>query len=206
MKITAFSDTHGLHHSLKLFKTDMLVFAGDCMTCGYKEYELVDFLDWFSKQKSIYKIMIAGNHDRYIENNRGMFQELIKLYPKIIYLENSGIVLEGINIWGTPDSRKFCNWAFNLEEHQLDFNFSQIPDNTNILISHTPAFGIVDKMNNGINIGEKSLRFNLNRLHKLRYHISGHIHYAYGRSGNSMNVSVINEEYQLQNKPITFNY
>lgn len=208
MIVTAFSDTHGLHRQLALPECDILIFAGDAMTCGYKENELIDFLDWFNEQPAQYKIMIAGNHDRYIENHRGLFQELLKERPSITYLEDSGTVINGLNIWGTPHSREFCNWAFNRTSEQMGKAFSHIPNDTDILVSHAPQYGILDKLERGEMVGEPTLSAKIKELEFLRYHIHGHIHSCYGLQNNpdykSLNVSVVNEGYELQNEPISF--
>ncbi len=208
MKVTAFSDTHGLHRDVILPKSDMLIFGGDCMTCGYKERELIDFLDWYDGRDAETKIMIAGNHDRYIENHRGLFIDLLKYYPSIKYLENDGEVIDGIFIWGTPDSRQFYNWAFNRTDEQLEKVFSKIPFDIDILVSHAPQYGILDQLERGERVGEKSLSRQFERFTNIQYHIFGHIHCGYGQSNNghkSMNVSLVNEEYELTNNPITFN-
>ena len=49
MKIIAISDTHGLHHNVKIPQADLLIHAGDVTEYGMEE-ELIDFLDWFAKQ------------------------------------------------------------------------------------------------------------------------------------------------------------
>lgn len=207
MIFTAFSDTHGLHRNVILPKSDVLIFAGDLMTCGYKEYELIDFLDWFNECDAPNKIMIAGNHDRYIENNRGLFLEILDNYPLIEYLEDDGTIINGIFIWGTPHSRHFCNWAFNRSEDQMAKSFSKIPYDVDILVSHAPRYGVLDKLEKGDHIGEQSLLNQFERFKNIRYHISGHVHSAYGQHKNgctSLNVSIVNEQYELQNNPITF--
>lgn len=207
MIVTAFSDTHGLHDKISLPKSDLLIFAGDCMTCGYKEHELLYFLKWFHNQDAEHKIMIAGNHDRYIENYRPLFKEMLNSFPSIVYLENEGTVINDINIWGTPDSKEFCKWAFNKPEDKLEKIFSQIPDDVEILVSHAPQYGTLDQLENGESVGEKTLSNQFNRLKDIRYHIFGHIHCGYGRLNTnytSLNVSVVNEQYQLQNNPVTF--
>lgn len=208
MIVTAFSDTHGHHRSLRLPQSDMLIFGGDAMTCGYKEYELIDFLKWFHGQDSKHKIMIAGNHDRYIENNRGLFQDLLKDYPSITYLENSGAIINGLFIWGTPDSKEFCNWAFNKNDEHLDKIFSAIPDDIDILVSHAPQYGVLDMLERGEQVGEKTLQKQFPRFTHIRYHVFGHIHCQYGQQNlpnyKALNVSVVNEQYELTNQPILF--
>lgn len=177
------------------------------MTCGYKEKELLDFLGWYHSQSAIHKIMIAGNHDRYIEDNRGLFQELLRKYPSIQYLEDSGTMINNLSIWGTPHSKHFCRWAFNKSDEEMDKLFSCIPFDVDILVSHAPQFGVLDRLGRGEMVGEKSLSNQFPRFTQIQVHISGHIHSAYGKdtaNHTALNVSVVNEAYELQNKPITF--
>jgi calcineurin-like phosphoesterase family protein len=207
MIVTAFSDTHGLHRKVTLPKSSILIFAGDCMTCGYKEHELIDFLEWYHEQDAPNKVMIAGNHDRFIENHRGLFLEMLNDYPSIKYLEDDGDIINGLWIWGTPHVRHFCNWAFNRSEEQLEKAFSNIPDDVDILITHGPQYGTLDKFETGEHIGEKTLEKRINDLTHIRYHIFGHVHCEYGMRDNpqykSLNVSQVNEQYQLVNKPMS---
>ncbi len=105
MKFTFISDTHGLHHQLALQGGDILIHAGDVTARG-TESEVLDFLKWFELQPYTYKIFIAGNHDWFFERKSSAYIE--SLIPKdIIYLNDSGICIEGFNIWVHPSSLPF---------------------------------------------------------------------------------------------------
>ena len=67
MQITTISDTHGLHHQLKLPGGDLLIHAGDVCNRGTQQ-EAANFIDWFEKQPYAYKVFIAGNHDFFFEH------------------------------------------------------------------------------------------------------------------------------------------
>ncbi|MBD0299599.1 MAG: metallophosphoesterase, partial [Nitrososphaera sp.] len=111
MRFVAISDTHSHHKSVKLPKGDVLLHAGDVTYRG-KKTEVLDFLEWFSRQPFKYKIFIAGNHDFYFEKeNPSMVQAIIP--EGIIYLQDSGTEINGIRIWGTPITPWFHHWAFN---------------------------------------------------------------------------------------------
>ncbi len=111
MKFVAISDTHGQHYKLELPEADVLIHAGDISGIGLQS-EVYDFLTWFSKQNYEYKIFIAGNHDFYFE--RVPEDEIKNMIPdNIIYLNDSGININGVQIWGSPVSPFFYNWAFN---------------------------------------------------------------------------------------------
>ena len=57
-------------------------------------------------------------------------------------------------------------------------NYAKIPDNTDVLITHTPAFGILD-FDDNINYGSEELREKKSAL-KLKAHLFGHIHAQHG--------------------------
>ena len=175
------------------------------MTDGYKISEVVDFLDWYSVLPFKHKIFIAGNHDRLFETNPTLTNSILSNYPDIIYLENSGCEIEGIKIWGTPDSKEFFNWAFNRTEEQMERIFSKIPLDTEILISHAPASGVGDMLERGEQVGEETLYQRIRLLENLKLHFFGHIHSSYDeyRLNNykAYNCSIVNEQYQLENEP-----
>lgn len=210
MKITCISDTHGYHNNVKIDPTEVLLFAGDAMTSGYGLNQLTSFLDWFQMQPAAYRIMIAGNHCRWIENNPEEFRELLKKYPDIIYLEDESVTINGYKIYGTPHSKIFYNWAFNRTEDELDSLFSNIPEDTDILLSHAPQFGVLDNLVDGENVGERTLKEKLKKLYKLKLHVFGHIHNAFGMvkpHGRhiSVNASQVDERYDCVNFPIIVN-
>ena len=97
MKITFISDTHTQHKKIELPGGDILIFSGDFMGSGYRVYEAQSFLKWFSEQPYKYKIFIAGNHDRYCENNPELFETLVDDYvdQNVIYLKDDMIEVEG---------------------------------------------------------------------------------------------------------------
>ena len=105
MQFTTISDTHGLHHQLKLPGGVLLIHTGDVCNISTQE-EAANFIDWFEKQPYAYKVFIAGNHDFFFEHFTQ--QEIQKILPKnIFYLNDSGIEIEGIKLWGSPITPEF---------------------------------------------------------------------------------------------------
>jgi len=208
MKIIAISDTHGQHRakSLILPDGDMIIHAGDLSTKGELS-SVVDFLDWFSSLDYKYKVFIAGNHDFWFEKaTDDKVQELIP--ENVIYLNDSGINIEGINIWGSPIQPYFYNWAFNRKRGKdIKKHWDLIPQNTDILITHGPAFSILDKTTRNDLAGCQDLLAKIKEVSP-RYHIFGHIHEAYGELEQFgikfVNASLMNERYKLKNNPIEF--
>ena len=206
MKIIAISDTHGQHKDLQLPEGDILLHAGDVSKRGSRA-EIMDFLFWFSEQPHKYRIFIAGNHDFYFEKT-GKEQINSDMPKNVVYLNDSGTEIEGIKIWGSPIQPWFYDWAFNRQRGpDIKKHWDLIPNDTDILLTHGPAYGILDLTMDGRAVGCEDLLKKIQDI-KPKYHICGHIHEAYGqeRAGetNFINASVLNLDYKLVNKAFVF--
>ncbi|HRJ31311.1 MAG: metallophosphatase domain-containing protein [Cyclobacteriaceae bacterium] len=203
MKIVCISDTHTKHQEVILPKGDLLIHAGDVSWVG-SELQLIDFFKWFDKQDFKHKIFIAGNHDLMFERNPKQAQSLI---PKsIIYLEESSVTIEGIKIYGTPITPYFFNWAFNRYPGQdIEQHTQKIPNDTDILITHGPPYGILDANVKGEHCGCPSLLSKIQEV-KPKLLICGHIHEGYGRLQKEeslyINASLLNHRYEYKNSPV----
>ncbi len=208
MKIVLISDTHGRHRQLKLPKGDMLIHAGDVTLKGRRE-EVADFLKWFSIQPFEHRVFIAGNHDFYFEKSSD--KEINALIPQnVIYLRDSGVSINGINIWGSPYTPKFFNWAFNRARGAaIRKHWELIPPATDLLITHGPAYGFLDMVLNDQHAGCQDLLRTILTI-KPKLHVFGHIHESYGnirRSGiQFVNASMVDELYGLTNTPVVINW
>ena len=206
MKFVTIADTHGKHNSLTIPSGDILIHAGDISMKGDKK-EVEDFLNWFDKQDFKHKILIAGNHDFYFE--RESDENIQALLPKnIVYLKDSLTTINGLKIWGSPITPWFFNWAFNRHRGEpIKRHWDLIPPDTDILITHGPIFRTLDTNTEGQHVGCKDL-FNKVQEIKLKAHICGHIHEAYGTvdmfGTKFINASVLNAKYELTNSPIEF--
>lgn len=206
MKFVAISDTHSRHAALRLPRGDVLIHAGDISARG-KKTEVVEFFQWFQQQRFQHKIFIAGNHDFYLE--RASRKEIEELVPDTVtYLQDSGVTINGIKIWGSPVTPWFYNWAFN--RHRGDAirrHWQLIPPDTDLLITHGPVYGFLDQNTNEQHSGCQDLLRTVLTI-KPKVHVCGHIHESYGminRSGiKFINASVLNEHYELTNRPIVF--
>lgn len=208
LTVVAISDTHCRHRSLRLPKGDILIHAGDLCNKGEKS-EVLDFLHWFEKQNFEHKIFIAGNHDFFFEREKQSAIEKL-LPPGIIYLNDNGVTIEGINFWGTPVTPWFFNWAFNKRRGaEISRHWDMIPDNTDVLICHGPAYGILDSVVNGAHVGCKDLLKKVIAL-KPNLVIHGHVHESFGTLKYNgikfLNASQLNESYELVNKPLVSEY
>ena len=182
MKIYHVSDTHGFHNLLQIpTDVDIIIFSGDESNYYnvYKnEPECKDFINWFGNLPIKYKILIAGNHSAYISKHTREFKELCNNY-NITYLENESVVIEGLKIWGSPYSPTFGNWYFMKSRDKMQKLWENIPEDIDILVTHTPPRGCLDLSHNRNNqlesCGCSNLLKHVFRV-KPKLHLFGHIH------------------------------
>jgi predicted phosphodiesterase len=201
VRVVCLSDTHMQGRGVIVPDGDVLVHAGDHSWLGTEE-EMLDALGWIAEQPHNHKIVIAGNHDWGLDPERppsfrgksltGKKATLLEFMASsgITYIEDSGTVIEGKKFYGTPWQPYFHGWAFNFDRHpnkamsQQWWTWGQIPDDTNVLITHTPPQGILDQTRdpgNDNRAGDWFLRKRISELKELELHVFGHIHEAYGR-------------------------
>jgi len=204
---------------------DLLIHAGDIMNSGYNKNDIWDFCHWFqSLDQYEDKVFIAGNHDRMFQNHPEDVKEWLDKFGDIIYLQDDDLVLYGdgpngdlpennIRIYGSPWQPEFYSWAFNLQRNSIELSgkWEAIPDNTDILVTHGPAFGTLDTVTGRQydNLGCELLAERIERL-RPKIHICGHIHSGYGyefKDGTHFfNAAVLNEAYEYTQKPMTFDW
>ena len=186
----------------------MLIHAGDVSGRGM-ESQIVDFMDWFTLQPHQHKIVIGGNHDFFFQQATPSAVKNV-IPSNIIYLEDSGVEIGGIRIWGSPVSTFFYNWAFNLHPgHEMQQHWQKMPPGVDLLITHGPPKHIMDRTHSGIHVGCDELKKKVFEI-KPRVHAFGHIHEGYGSEIHNgtqfINASVLNAAYQLTNEPVIFNW
>ena len=87
----------------------------------------------------------------------------------------------GVKFYGTPYTKKRegSNPAFALTETELVEKWSEIPDDTDVLITHMPPYGIQDLNKNGGNEGCLGLLKAVTAIEP-KLHVFGHIHFSGG--------------------------
>jgi len=189
-------------YDLKIPKGDLLIYAGDDDWSFSSQVK--DFNKWLKTIDIPNKIVIAGNHDWYAQEPKN---KVIKYLTEAVYLRSSGCEINGLKIWGSPYTPIFCDWAFNLYYEELKIEWDKIPEDTNILITHGPPYGILDKvLPREDSVGDTALANRITKLSNLKLHVFGHIHCQYGieKKGEVtfVNASLCNEAYAPVNKPI----
>ncbi len=203
MRLVLISDTHRRHKDLVLPEGDVLVHAGDLTERGTL-HEVADALAWFSQQPHPHKVCIAGNHDFYFEEQPRLARRLV---PRgVTYLQDSGVTIEGVRFWGSPVTPWFMDWAFNRHPAGIGAYWSRIPGGTDVLITHGPPRGVLDKLDHADgHVGCPQL---LERVQKIqpKVHVFGHIHEGYGQvevgGTRFVNASTCDVRYQPKNAPV----
>jgi len=164
VRVVHISDTHNLHHRVVLPPGDLLLHTGDIVgnygRDGFDAVaELTSFLDWLGARAGQFKhvVFCAGNHDTVLdtaayghephcESARALLKAFLEKHRNVRYLENSGTVVLGLRIWGTPlcpsrletQGQRYYSNAFERKEAERRAVFAAIPDNLDILMTHPP--------------------------------------------------------------------
>ena len=194
LRIVAIADTHGQHEGVRVPDGDIFIHAGDFMETGVEVKEITAFNSWLGRLPHRWKLVVAGNHDLLLQGSD--FGRV--LLTNAVYLENRPFELYGVNFFGSPYTPRIENWAFMEQRRgeRLRRIWNQIPNRTDVLITHGPPWGVLDIFE-GENCGCELL---LERLaqHPVPIHIFGHIHPGHGQvhldNTQFFNVAVLDAE------------
>jgi Icc-related predicted phosphoesterase len=208
MKICFASDNHGQFFHIP--ECDVLVISGDICPnfvnhprtdAEYQRNWLhKEFAQWISKTKQV--ICTYGNHD-YV----GEYLHKEVNIPNCKFLVDESFVYNGLKFYGSPWQRRFYDWAFNLDEEDLNNVYDLIPNDVDVLITHGPPYSYGDSVpsfNGSLPelAGSKKLT-SMIRQNKPKVCVYGHIHHSHGQyelgSSLLLNASVVNEKYTMTN-------
>ena len=175
MRIVLISDTHGLHRQLEVPSGDLLIHAGDFTFYSKPPSIVSDFNSWLGSLPHRHKVVIPGNHEFALEEprNRGAI-------TNAILLVDSGVEIEGLKIWGSPVTPLYGGAFGKSRAEDRKKHWAQIPEDTDILITHTPPFAILD--HGGSSERREGCPQLLEAVFQAmpRLHVFGHIHAGYG--------------------------
>ena len=192
MTILHISDTHNHHRQLRdLPDADVIVHSGDFTLAG-TENEAMDFIKWFCDLPYAHKVFIAGNHDDCLFG-----ADINGLPENCHYLYGNGVTIEGLHFFGLP----------MLMGDDISGNYDKmlecIPSDTDVLVTHQPPYGIMDKSGK-FHYGSKVLNETVKQS-KPKAHLFGHIHIANGLYQNGdviySNAALVGEDYELCYSP-----
>lgn len=205
MRLVLMSDTHGYHSRVKVPPGDVLIHAGDFSAYGTEE-ELVRFVQWLSNLSHACKFIVPGNHDKQLEKDPRLF-DLFGGVAECLF--NDETTYKGYTFWGSSFQPWFNNWSFNLPRNgeELRKNWAAMPDDCDILLTHSPPHGILDRSDEGIHCGCELLRERIEVV-KPRLSVFGHIHEARGFNDHTIegvtcvNATLLDGAYRLVHNPV----
>ena len=194
MTLVAISDSHNLHEKLvSLPKGDVLIHTGDCSNFGTFS-EIKNFAEWFAALPGYtYKIFVPGNHDVLMDGEfydvyynewsytgkKESTQKIYNLMSKlgIIVLVDHSVTINNLKFYGSPWTLQGNPWqtGFQLQENTIGEKWKMIDKSTDILLTHSPPFGIGDRtVYGGEKTGCKKLRETIFDTVTPLIHIFGH--------------------------------
>ena len=178
MRLVCISDTHGFHRQIDVPEANILIYAGDFSTPRATIKELDDFNNWLGCLPHRHKIVVAGNHDKLFEIQPELARALLSA---AIYLEQSAVMIEGLRFWGCPVTPVLPSMAFAVARGDAAKFWDKIPAQTDVLITHGPPFGILDKEDIWReHMGCVQLNKAVQKV-RPRLHVFGHVHGGRGR-------------------------
>ena len=184
LKCVGIADLHGTLPK-DLPEGDVLCIAGDISPLEYQEDQTqmlgwfyLEFLPWVESSPYKKVILVAGNHDFFLENihkrekrnpyppydieyswrsggdvTKKLFPGMLKgKYSKLVYLCDSSFNYEGRRFYGSPWCTNLPRWAFYKNHDDLVEAYGRIPKKCDVIITHQPpALGALGQVIQGGN-------------------------------------------------------
>ena len=165
-----------------------------------------------NKQPAKHIISVQGNHEKGVEKNFALAKRLAtEACPKVHFIDEGLVEVEGLKIWGSAITPYFCDWAWNrYRGEEIRRHWDLIPNDIDVLITHGPPHKILDQIVRfdpvmGSNVGCVDLFNKILTIPTLKHHFFGHIHGGYGHKEfngvNYWNASICDESYYPANLP-----
>lgn len=218
IRFVCISDTHS--RFIQIPEGDVLIHSGDFTKKGQFS-QVFEFSNFLTSLNHPYKVIIAGNHDSPFDLKG--YNDILKrkrmhdqcdplaakrLLRKFTYLEDSYCNIFGYKFWGSPWTKEHNKGAFTLKDNRvLASKWEEIPRGIDILITHSPPYGILDLSKDNRHVGSESLAEKVREIQP-KVHVFGHIHESHGvfQSNNTtfINASICNNRYLPIFSPIVF--
>lgn len=209
MRLAILADLHG--HLPPIPVCDVLLLAGDlCPAMGHGVARQAAWLDgpfrrWLELVPAADIIGIAGNHDFVFQRN----PELVPSDLPWIYLEDASAEVQGLQVWGSPWTPWFHDWAFNAPrvdgEQFLDRRYATIPADADVVLVHGPPRGYGDRTTAGVDAGSTALLDAIDRVQPTLCAF-GHIHEARGEwtrgETTLVNAAAVDGLYELRDPSV----
>lgn len=184
IRIICIADTH-THKPTALPDGDVLVHAGDLTNDGTFA-DIQDQIDWISSLPYEHKIVIAGNHDSWLDPRARRKTDVGKAlrWGDVHYLQHSSVQLSfpsqahrRLSFYGAPQIPQCGGEDFAFQYRRSDDAWSYTIPPIDVLITHTPPRHHLDLP---AGLGCDYLLKEVWRV-RPKVHIFGHVHAGHGR-------------------------
>ncbi len=191
MRILAAADIHGavsvyqwLVRLVREQRADLLILAGDLFAGGWEKEQLEQARQMILLFQTVpVPVLYLMGNDDYVALG---YQD-----ERIQPLHGKRLEFGGHNFVGYEYSLPFAGTVFVKPESEIERDLRTIEpllDGQTVFVTHSPAFGTLDRVYGGQHAGSRSLAALIERKPVLA-HIHGHIHESFGRDGNHFNVA-----------------
>jgi Icc-related predicted phosphoesterase len=203
LTIVLISDTHELHREIEVPAGDILIHAGDFTMNSRSAEKLIDFNEWLGEVPHAHRVVIPGNHDSVVEDASRR-----ALITNATLLINASVEIMGLKFWGSP-ATPLLGEAFGVVSDTARAKvYSLIPADTDILVTHGPPYGILDKAPGSDRHEGCHQLFAAVQTLKPMLHVFGHVHGAYGtyRTDDTLfvNAALPGRGFGMSNRPHVF--
>jgi Icc-related predicted phosphoesterase len=139
-----------------------------------------------------------GNHDWLGQDDKALARMLGWNQPPTI---DAACDVAGARVHLSPWSPRFGHWAFMDDDDQLADKWALAEAPLDVLVTHTPMLGVLDRVVEGSSEGSQTLVEHVMRVRPI-LHVCGHIHESRGvqqvaEGITSLNASVRRRDYSI---------
>jgi Icc-related predicted phosphoesterase len=180
----------------------IFIHAGDATMFSRSIAAAADFNSWLAELPYTYRVYVPGNHESFLEADPSKRS----LLSNATVLINQSVEIAGLKIWGSPVT-PLAHTGFGMpsaaDRRRL---YSTIPEDTDILITHGPPFGVLDiAPGSRYHSGCPELLEAVQRVQPM-LHVFGHVHGAHGTEELDgtlfANAALLSQEGDIEQKPV----
>jgi Icc-related predicted phosphoesterase len=206
MRFVAVADIHGSSLALTQASAlvrehgiDALLIAGD-LCLGQMTRHFVQLLPEIARYMNKPIILTPGNHDFWKpekvfsiadSNFPGTcLMDGVKSHYPVVCLMESAWEWKGVKFWGSPFV-SYIDGRWNYERKRTEERFG-IPDDADVVLTHSPPYGYGDMVPGGERIGSEVLMLAIQKNPNIKLYVFGHCHMDGGWEGRINNTALYN--------------
>jgi len=186
MRLVITSDTHGFERGWGLYEEtvpegDAFIHCGDYSRDFGSWLDTVRFARWMAGLPFAHKFVCPGNHDYAVWENAAKAAALFKDHG-IVMMGVDKTIIDGVVFDGSPAmpiSGYDPAFGFEMEEGEREKLFGRI-GKVDVLVTHTPPLGIMDRTSKDKRLGCPILRTKIFQTIRPQLHCFGHVHESRG--------------------------